>query len=274
MKRKNIIFLLGVVFTILIIVGCKPLMPKAESESLPPTPLKTEPVKEETCLLVVDEWSPYTSEEMPYYGIATQIVTAALEASNIPYEVKFVPWSRALEMVKYGEAWATFPWFNTNERDQDYYFSEPIIHVKSTIFYNTNNPKLASGVPPFKTIADLKDYVFGGVNGYYYEAIFEKEGYHYALSQSLESAFKLLIDGKVDVINEDEVVGHYVLDQYFSDFKTRIQSTSTYLSTEPMYLLIGKSDTQVKWLDGFNKGLEIIKENGTYDAIINARISP
>lgn len=275
MIKKRLLFLLIMSLTLSFIIGCRtPIQPEVKPETQGDTPTVIEEDVAEKCLLVIDEWSPYTGKNLSQYGIATEIVTAALQAAEIPYEVKFVPWGRALEMVKHNDAWATFPWFNTDTRDQDFYFSEPILQVKSTIFYNVKNPKFSSGPPSFKTLEDLKIYTFGGVNGYYYESIFEENGYDYALSQSLKASFKLLIDGKVDLINEDEIVGHYILDQHYTDFKTLIMNTSTYLSTEPMYLLVGKDENQSKWLESFNKGLQTIKDNGTYDSILNTLKTP
>lgn len=266
-------YLPWLLFLLLLLTACKKIaVEPSQTESLAETPSST---ASEVLILVIDEWPPYTTQEMEQKGIATEIIIEALKAADLEYKIEFRPWARALEMVQYGQAWGSFPWFYTEERAEIYAYSDPVITVDSVIFYRKDNPKFQNGFPEYSTLQDLKAYTFGGVNGYFYEIIFENESFSYTLSQSLESAFKLLIEGKTDVINEDLNVGMHILQKYYPDSSDTILASHDYLSKDDMFLLISKSiSNHEETLEKFNKGLELIKSNGLYNDIISKHQAP
>lgn len=258
---------------ILAFTGCSKINTEIESDSTV-TPLVTQDTKKvesDKVILVIDEWAPYTSENMESYGIAAQIVSEAMEAAELEFEFQFRPWARAMEMVKFGDAWGSFPWFYTEERSVEYLYSEPVIQVNSVIFYKKDNPKFKNSLPKFGSLYDLKEYKFGGVFGYFYEKKFEENGFNYDLSSSLESAFKLLDTGKVDIINEDEAVGNYTISKTFPGKEAEFDRLEKLISTEQMYMVVNKTQANsAEILEKFNKGLKIIRENGVYDEILNS----
>ena len=104
MKRggdlKKILIALSV---IILISACNKINPKIEqNENDLETPNSTK------LLLVTNEWAPYTSENLGEYGMVSKIVALAMEEAGLEYEIQFRPWARALEMVKYGDAWGSF----------------------------------------------------------------------------------------------------------------------------------------------------------------------
>lgn len=267
--------IVGVLFIILslIITSCSKIDTEMESElDVTQSAIKeSEKINSEKIIVVIDEWAPYTSEYMTDYGIASKIVSEAMKAADIEFEFQFRPWARAMEMVKFGDAWGSFPWFYTEERSIDYLYSEPVIQVNSVIFYKKDNPKLKIPIPEFKSIYDLKEYKFGGVFGYYYEKEFEENGFNYDLSSSLESAFKLLDTGKVDIINEDEAVGRYIISRAFTGREDEFAVLERAISTEQMYMVVNKTQANSEEiLKRFNEGLEIIRKNGIYDQILES----
>lgn len=266
--KKQIIFFIIILISF---TSCMSVNPKIENSKI--TFKKNQTQNFDKLLLVVDQWPPFTSYDLDKNGICSEIVSAAMEKANLKYEIKFKPWARCMDMVKHEEAFATYPWFYKKERTNDYIYSKPIMNVKSVIFYKKNNSNLQKNIPEYKSIYDLRKYKFGGVFGYFYEKDFtnKSNNFSYNLSSSLESAFKVLDDGKVDIIYEDEAVGWYIISKIFPGRENEFTTLEKPISTEFMYMLVNKSNPHSKKiLDSFNQGLYEIKKDKTYDNIIKA----
>lgn len=270
MKTKISIF---VIIWIVLFSGCAKINPKIAENNIENS---NENSKEANKIIVViDEWPPFTSRQMKSYGIGSQIVIEAMKVADLECEFQFKPWARALEMVKYEEAWGTFPWLYKEERAKDYLYSDVVLEGRSKIFYKKNNLNMKVEIPDYKTIYDLRQFKFGGVYAYTYEKDFEKpeNNFKYELYSTLELAFNALDKGNVDIINEDEAVGWYVISKLYPGRENEFATLEKNLITVNMYMLVNKTDGKsLEIMDKFNAGLKIIKENGKYDEIINSLV--
>lgn len=222
-------------------------------------------------LLVTDEWAPYTSSNLEEYGMVSKIVALAMEEAGLEYEIQFRPWARCLEMVKYGDAWGSFPWFYTAERVEEYYYSNPIMSSNIAVFYKKTNNLIKNPNIEIKGLDDLKAYKFGGVFGYFYEPYLEdsKNQFKYDFSIDAESAFRLLDSEKVDIICEEEAVGWHIISNMFPGREKEFATFKNQLSEEKFYLIVTKEDRlATKKLEAFNNALSKIKNLGEYEKIL------
>jgi polar amino acid transport system substrate-binding protein len=61
--------------------------------------------REKPVALVVDDWCPqHCQNSTTEKGYVVDIVTQALAIEGVPYSLQYVPWTRAMRMVEYGEA--------------------------------------------------------------------------------------------------------------------------------------------------------------------------
>lgn len=92
--------------------------------------------------IATGEWAPYSGEELPEFGIASAIVTAALKNAGYVPEFEFTPWPLAEAIARDSEAnggvRATFPYLLTENRSLLFYYSEPILQVNHSLYYNSN----------------------------------------------------------------------------------------------------------------------------------------
>lgn len=114
------------------------------------------------------EWPPYLSSELPYYGVASRIVSEAFSRIGIKVEYDFFPWSRAYEMAKIGEWDGSLIWSYSTERERFFYFSDPIVIRKMVLFHMKNYQF------DWCTMADLRGIPIGATLGYYYGKAFEE----------------------------------------------------------------------------------------------------
>lgn len=262
---KKIIIVLGIVILISL-SACNKINPNIEQSE---NELDTQ--KNTKIILVIDEWAPYTSENLEGYGIVSKIVDLAMKEASLEYEIQFKPWSRTLEMVRYGDAWGSFPWFYTKEREEFYYYSEPIMTSNTLIFYKKVNSEIENPNIEINSLDDVKQYKFGGVFGYFYESYFEEseKNFEYDLSGDLESAFRLLENGKVDIICEEEAVGWHTISSIFPGREEEFGTFKNELSEEKFYLIVTKNDRlAAQKIEKFNKGLNKLRQSGEYEKIL------
>lgn len=269
MKIKISILL---IITGLLLSGCFKVNPDLNSESGIDS-INKNIYNEDKIIIVIDEWPPFTSKELESYGVCTKIVIEAMKASGLECEFQFRPWARALDMVKYGDAWGTFPWIYKEERVKDFFYSDTVLSGSSKIFYKKNNSNMNVKMPDYNSIYDLKQFKFGGVYSYTYENDFQdpKNNFDYELYSSLELAFSALDKGYVDIINEDEVVGWYIISKLYPDRKDEFATLDRELNTSNLYMLVNKSNEEsLDIMNKFNEGLKIIKKNGKYNEILDS----
>lgn len=267
MKRGGDLKKILIVLSIIILLSaCNKINPKIEQNKD-----NLEVQNSTKLLLVTDEWAPYTSKNLEEYGMVSKIVALAMEEAGLEYEIQFRPWARALEMVKYGDAWGSFPWFYTDERAEEYYYSNPIMSSNIVVFYKKTNNIIENPDIEIKNLDNLKSYKIGGVFGYFYEPYLEdnKNQFRYDLSSDAESAFKLLESGKVDIIFEEEAVGWHIIANMFPEREHEFATFKNQLSEEKFYLIVTKEDRfAIKKIEAFNKGLSKIKQSGEYKKIL------
>ncbi|MGM0451523.1 MAG: substrate-binding periplasmic protein, partial [Pseudomonadota bacterium] len=126
---------------------------------------------DEPVLLVTGEWPPFTSQDMDGSGYFTAVVTQVFERMDQPYEVRFMPWKRTMAMIEKGEAFATFPYRITDQRQQKHTFSRAVTTSSGRLFYLDS--RFPNGLQ-WQDYGDLKDYKIGGTLGYWYEAEFRR----------------------------------------------------------------------------------------------------
>ena len=86
-------------------------------------------------IIGIGEWSPYTSSELPDRGFVSGIVTEAFSAVVIEVKFVFLPWARAIQIAKYGNLAATFPWLRSSERETNFLFSDPLFYTDNLTMF-------------------------------------------------------------------------------------------------------------------------------------------
>lgn len=220
----------------------------------------------EKILLVTGEWFPYTSEKIVGSGYFSEIVTAVFNDMGFEVEYKFFPWKRCEELVKSGEAFATFPYIITDERQKIFTFSDPVANSTGRLFYLKKNFK---SEPIWTDYKSLKKYSIGGTFGYWYEAEFKKTGLKVDYSPNDEVAIKKLYSGRVNMLAIDELVGWELIKKLYPKEIDKFDVMDNPLNISELHLMISSSYANSSNLkDRFNISLSKIKKTPIYDKIL------
>ena len=182
--------------------------------------------------------------------------------------IRFAPWARAVKLVESGEADAVIGAYFTEERAIFGLYSHPLFTSRDILLVRKD-----SRVP--KTINNLEEldhYSIDVVRGNSHGPAFDTSELLYKTNSNtyIQSIHKLL-KKRVDIIAIPEPSAIYVMNHHFTNQKNQLQKISPPLSSNPSYNLFSKKSPNAKqYVDDFNTGLEMIKQDGTYDKIMRA----
>ncbi len=212
------------------------------------------------------EWPPYMSKELEYGGLATRIVTEAFVIKGIQVKFGWFPWKRAFDYAQGGEWDGSVGWIRTPEREQHFYFSEPIF-TGEMVFFHLKNYAF-----DWNTIRDLRGISIGATIGYgdYGEAFMKAEKAKsievHRVPTDKQNYSKLLL-GRIKIFPLTREVGYNVLHKNFKPEEVQlITHHPKPIETWSYYLILSKQTEKSQYLLRiFNEGLRQLKETGKYD---------
>jgi polar amino acid transport system substrate-binding protein len=219
--------------------------------------------------IAIGEWPPYTSEKLNGHGIAGELITAAFAASGIEVTYVFYPWNRSLELSRRGGIEATATWFESADRRADFHLSDPLFDSRFLLYFLKDKPI------SWQKVEDLDGIKIGATTGYFYGDAFaqaEKSGRITVIrASSDETNLKNLLLGRLDAFPLDQQVAEFLFanDLPAADV-ARIGHNAVAVHSRPQHLLISRKAANGEALIRlFNQGLETIRDNGTYERIVN-----
>ncbi len=213
----------------------------------------------QVAVVATGEYPPFSGEKLPEQGIASAIVGLAMKEVGYDTQIRFMPWPLVERSTQESGTnkgvRAAFPYAKTPEREKDFYFSDPIVDVETSVFYN---PAKTPKITPETSIQDLGNYRRLPIAGYRYLPVVEKLPKLEQAAEDNIAAFKqLLNDPQVQLVVEATAVGNQVLANSFPRQRDQIQSLPAY--TSELYLMATKRNPYNRELIiQFNKALATI----------------
>lgn len=218
----------------------------------------------EKLTVVSDTWYPYFDTELKNNGLASEILTAALDGRGYELEFKEIPWTRAEEGVKTGLYDVLLNVWKTDERLTYFLYSDAYI-TNRLVFL-----KKKSDTFEFENIHSLRGKKIGTRRGYYYGEEFMNSDTFLLIpaNDSLQNIQKLDV-GRIDIFVEDEAVIKYILKKEFPQGKASLAFSKKIFMEKELYLTVNLKNKKANtFIKDFNQGLKEIKENGKYQKIL------
>lgn len=221
-------------------------------------------VSAQEVVLYTDPWPPYYHEE-GRNGYITEVAREAFKAVGYELTVEFRPWKRVLAKAADGESDGILGAFYEAERENDFIFSDPVGSVQIVFFRRS-----ADGDIPYESLEDLTGYRIGTIAGYTYSPAFDAADYLVKEpANGVDMNIRKLQAGRIDLFLEAWAVAVSRADEILSGGSGEITPLLPPLQTKELYVLFSRElpDAAQKAAD-FNRGLELIRNNGTYDRIM------
>lgn len=217
------------------------------------------------------EWPPYTSQAQADGGYATAVVSAAFAAVGITVDVHYHPWARALEEARRGRVDGLFPEYFDPERRPNLLFSEPFPGGPAGLVkLRERDLPLRYGEPGSAGFPDLRGLKIGLVRGYLNHPLLDSDPSlrRDFARDDLQNLSKLMA-GRVDLIFIDYLVAKALLREHFVPYRADIELIQPPLLQPTLHLVVSKQhDDALENLKAFNRGLQIIRDNGELQRLI------
>ena len=206
-------------------------------------------------------------------GIFNDILTEAFTRLDIPLKKAVYPWNRAQKMVKDGDADGMVTVY-TKERQAWLTATKPIWHIGETLFFRRDQAKSCEilKVNSFDDIKDLK--VVETIGSGWTKEKYKEHGINNVIwVPTVDSAFNMLAKGRADVFIMFNMNAYNLLLRkraakgVLSEDYHNIIAISTTFASLPFQLLIRNNSPFVKKIDDFNRVIEDMKKDGTYQRI-------
>ena len=205
----------------------------------------------------------YTDEKGEFVGIDVDIIKAVAANQGFNIEIQSLGWDAAVTAVQAGQADALLAGASiTKERkDSGWIFSDSYYDS-----YQVFAAKTDSGI---ESLDDLKGKTIAVKNATaganYAESLKDEYGFKIDTYEDSPTMYQAVVLGQADACVEDKPIMADNIKTGGLDL-TIVESTASEVA--PYGFAIMNEDNQ-ELLDMFNKGLQEIKDNGTYEEILN-----
>lgn len=219
---------------------------------------------QEKLRLVADSWPPFTDAALPGGGLATSIVTTALNRAGFATAFEEVPWARALMGIGEGRYDVLVnAWYN-DDRKRIGAFSGP---------YLTNRIRLLQRQGEgfvFTRQADLYPYTIAVVRDYAYSPGFDSDQQLNKVPvRNFSSAVRMLAAGRVNLTVEDEYVARYNLQREPQQVRDGVSFVDPPLSENSLHILVSLKHPQHRQIVvRFEKAIAAMKADGSYARLL------
>ena len=205
----------------------------------------------------------YTDENGEFVGIDVDIIKAVAANQGFNIDIQSLGWDAAVTAVQAGQADALLAGASiTKERkDSGWIFSDS--------YYDSYQVFAAKADSGIESLDDLKGKTIAVKNATaganYAESLKDEYGFKIDTYEDSPTMYQAVVLGQADACVEDKPIMADNIKTGGLDL-TIVESTASEVA--PYGLAIMNKDNQ-EFLDMFNKGLQEIKDNGTYDEILN-----
>jgi polar amino acid transport system substrate-binding protein len=213
--------------------------------------------------LATVDWEPYYGSKLENGGFTVAIADAAFKKVGYAMEIQYMDWNRAVALTTSGKVDGLFGCYRSAEREKVMNMSEALAAVELVLFSKKGANITYSG------IESLKPYKIGIMRGNANTEEFDSATFLKKESvNKLELNVKKLLGGRIDLIIGSKLVIQDLINKQFAKDADKIEVVKPALQSNALHIGFSrKIDGHDKIVADFNKGLQMIKDDGTMAAI-------
>jgi len=224
--------------------------------------------------VVTLEYPPYIFDNQGKVdGMATKVVEEAFHRLQIPIEIQILPWARAIHKLRFGQADAIYTIFKNQERMMFADYSSQILFQQSIALFTSSGRQIDFN----GQLSDLSDYSFCVVIGVSYGKKFDEAVKSGKLNKIFETrsarqCLQLLLKKRVDIWINNHFGGLAIANAESSLSKIHVVTSS--VQSTPSYIAFSKLNNHQGIRDKLDQVLQQMKQDGTYQRIVESFIGP
>ncbi len=220
------------------------------------------------------EFAPYSGYALYKNGFACHVISESFKRVGHSVQYVFLPWKRSYLEAKSGTFQATSTWVTNPQRLGDFYYSQPVYNSTTLLYHLKSNP-----ISQWEKLSDLKSYRFGATREYTYTEEFwnlHSSGVlNVQITNTDQSNLHKLLFKRIDIFPLNEIVATELISEHFSDPQgDEFIALLKPISDLPSSIIFPKIlEGSKKRREDFNRGLKILKKDGTYDKMYKDLLS-
>ena len=210
------------------------------------------------------KWPPYSDQGLPGQGLGVELVTEAFKRAGYETYLSTDTWERILEGGKIGVYDVVATAWYSDARSQYLEFSEP--YLESYVRFITKKGSKFR----FNDMNDLGGQMIGTLIDYAYEPQFDAARDLIKISErNMVQNLLKLNQGRIDATLGDERVLKYQINQYLPNSMSGFEILPKPLTVSGIFIGVSRENPDhEKIVADFNKAIEAMKKDGSYDRII------
>lgn len=249
--------------------------PVPEAVAKPSKKRKAKPIR----FLTASDYRPFTDQSLPSGGMVTEMVERAMQSADKNYKMTWInDWSAHLSPLLSEKSYDMgFPWLDpgcpTDHPRCKFLFSDSVFEMLIALYVNKDNPIA------FESDSDLEGKTLCRPSGYFVFDL-DQDGRNWVKEnkvklerpQSVQSCFRMLLDGKVDGVTINDFTGREAIAAM--GITDQVAAAPREISTQGMHVLIHRTHPKATiYLSQLNSGLRDLKASGEYDEILERHLA-
>jgi len=217
----------------------------------------------------LDEWPPFSGENLPGGGITAEILTKVFEDAGYQPKILILPWTRIEKWAQSGKLDVMGNLYYIDEIAVWARYSDP--YYQSKIGFVGLRGRSIS----WSALVDLKGFNIGVGRGYSFGSEFDHAGYlHKTVIPVTANGMRMMLEGRLDLVIDSEEVIRYHLAHDFSAEAKEFQILAPPLFERPISIGVAKNNSRgPQIIEDFNRSLARLRENGTIERIISHHVA-
>lgn len=163
--------------------------------------------------LVAPDYSPYYGPDLSGKGFVSQLVTEVMQQAGYDVSIQFLPWKRAVEHVKLGDADGLYTVWFREDRKTWAVFSKPLYYDEIVFL------KKRKLIIDYNGLDDLTPFLISDVLGYMYPESYQNAALKKKNSMNDQEAIKRMVLGGADLALADKIQAQFLLREMGEDME-------------------------------------------------------
>ncbi|NOR71863.1 MAG: transporter substrate-binding domain-containing protein [Methylomarinum sp.] len=221
--------------------------------------------------IVAKEEAPYIGNELPNQGLSIEIINTAFQRAGYKTNFVFETWPRTYEGGLIGIYDVIGSIWHTKDREKDFVFSDAYLFHEIKFIKRKDDTEIK-----FNTLDDLQGLIIGTLKNYAYRDDFTESRKIIKLQQNyLIQNLLFLTQENIDMTLGDIRKIRYEVNTHMKSSVKKLEILPQALIKRGAHIAVSKANPDhAEIIVKFNKALESMKNDGTYDAIIKKHERP
>lgn len=219
-----------------------------------------------------NDYKPFSDESLPAGGLAAEIVAEVYHSMGVETSIDVLPWNRSYELAARGEYAATFPYVETEQREKDFIYSDPIYVLETKAMALADTDWNAASLEDLEGRAYCRPLAYAIENTEEMHRMTKEERLTWHKPANMTKCVEMLDLGRVDFVLVSEPQGVHTAREVLGS-SDRVRFLDVSFDRHSLHVLFPRRRADsAEAVHSFNVGLLRLKASGRYDDIVSRHL--